>query len=228
MHIVDTHRYTQIDAIVDITADIEVEFADITLVATIEGVVVAIEAIGIFIKRAIFEDQVRVVEALVIEHIHLIIGQVVAALNHTLSELIQRQFALRSTVETICHRQNLVEVAALVIVERKVQEAGATQTVREHETSLIEADVSLIGRSPTRDIALSNDTQRCCDIATTEKADSSRVGGNCRDVSTQSLHRTTHTHVTGSTIQILSRHFCHFICLLCSHRHYCCQGDCCK
>ena len=85
--------FTQIDAIVDITADIEVEFADITLVATIERVVVAIEAIGIFIKRAIFEDQVRVVEALVIEHIHLIIGQVVAALNHTLSELIQRQLA---------------------------------------------------------------------------------------------------------------------------------------
>ena len=36
MHIVDTHRYTQIDAIVDIAADIKVILSDIAFVGTVE------------------------------------------------------------------------------------------------------------------------------------------------------------------------------------------------
>ena len=100
------------------------------------------------------------------------------------------------------HVQNLVEIAALVIIERKV-EIGFLEIDVIDETSLIEAHVRLAEVIELLHILLADETKAGADLRMADQSKAGRVSTDGGDVGTQCFHRTTHSHVTGCAVEIL-------------------------
>ena len=146
-----------------------------------------------------------------------ILFQIVATLTLVLhAALAIGQFAQRGMVERVGSRENLVEIATLVIVEREVQERVAVGLRRIHETSLIETEIGLAHLVESLRIFLGHNAHRDTGGAMTEHADGSRIGADGRDISAQGIERTTHTHIAGCAVEISAQQTGILVRILCS------------
>ena len=150
------------------------------------------------------------------------IGHSVSVRREQQSVLLLRigQFVLRGIVQLVGSRKDVVEVAALVIVESEVQER-TTRTRRIDEADLVEAHVGLVASREIGSILLRDKSEREPHRRATEETDAGRVGSNGGNIGSQSLHRATHAHVASCSVQVFSCHLGVLVSLLSQHRHCC-------
>ena len=141
----------------------------------------------------------------------------------TLVGLVVGQSVLRAAFQRIGCRKNHVEVTALMVIEREIHEGRAAQAVGIDETSLVETHRGCFLAIELRGIFLRDKAEADARRGVAEKTDTSRVGRDCRDISAQRIHRSTHAHITGRTIQITAQQAGALIRILCSCRQGCCQ-----
>ena len=115
---------SEINAVVDVSADVEVILTYITFVGTVE----CIARSGIVEPHVLICVIVQVAGVDVVELVARHIG--ITEIRHTICIgreeqavllLCIREFVLRCIVQTIGSRENVVEVTALVVVEAEVQ-----------------------------------------------------------------------------------------------------------
>ena len=80
--------------------------------------------------------------------------------------------------ERVGSRENLIEIATLVIVECEVQERVARRLRRIDEASLIETEIGLAYLIKALSICLRHNAHRDTGRAMTEHADGSRIGAD--------------------------------------------------
>ena len=116
---------------------------------------------------------------------------------------------------------------ALVEVEAHIHERFAADTGGIDESQLIEAHLRTILAIELLGILLGDQSGRYADGRMAEQTDTGGVRGDGRNISTKCFHRSTHTHRTGCTIQVVHQQTTALIRILCSYRQNCCQGECC-
>ena len=108
-----------------------------------------------------------------------ILLQIVAALTLVQhATLAIGQFTQRGMTERVGSRENLIEIATLVIVECEVQERVARRLRRIDEASLIETEIGLAYLIKALSICLRHNAHRDTGRAMTEHADGSRIGAD--------------------------------------------------
>ena len=127
MYILQSYSYSPIESVVDISTDVEVISADISRLCTIHVVGIAV----ISIEGAVAIGILFVIDIVGIKIIQLtklyIVGEdsaVFIKIQEIVirSKLIVSQLVLRRTIKVSYSIQNLIEIAALGVVERKIQE----------------------------------------------------------------------------------------------------------
>ena len=118
-----------------------------------------------------------------------------------------RQFILRCPVEGSSSREDIVEIAALVIVEAEVDKRVTPCGLRVDKTYLVETDISAIYERRLGSILLYDQSCRERSHRMSEESYASRVGRNGRYVGTQSIECSTHTHITCSTVEVGGDYF---------------------
>ena len=113
-------------------------------------------------------------------------------------------------------------------VEGEVDERRTTQSGGINKSCLIEADRGLTLVVKLLRILLRDEAKTDAGMGMTEQADTCRVRRDGGDICTKGIHRTTHTHITGCTIQIATQKACALICILCSCGQDYCQRQGCK
>ena len=127
MDILQSYGYSPIESVVDISTDVEVISADISRLCTIHVVGIAV----ISIEGAVAIGILFVIDIVGIKIIQLtklyIVGEdsaIFIKIQEIVirSKLIVSQLVLRRTIKVSYSIQNLIEIAALGVVERKIQE----------------------------------------------------------------------------------------------------------
>ena len=220
-----TNRQSQIDAVIDVAADIEVILANIARVGTVEHIFCAV-----FVEPGIL---LRVVVNLVsIDGIQLIARQVrtVEIGCTTRTDGIEQsclclgvgQLVLRSIAEPVDSRKNEVEVTALVVVEADVDKRLFSFAViyADDDTSLVERHIGLVSTQYGRGIFLRYKSERRANMVTTEKTDTGRVGSHGGDFGTQCVHCSAHSHIACRTVQVFGCYLGILVCFLCCSGHH--------
>ena len=199
MHVVYSHCCTEIDAVFDVSADVEVVFADIAPLPLLHIINLFREVSPIatfFIFAVAHQVAVKIVELCEFKTVgvyHTILAYVVV--EYSLIAFGGRNLALRTTVGHACGIEQLVKVTVLGVVERKIEEGVTSCTHAIDEACLVEAGVCLVCSVNVGCVLLRDESESeiCCGV--TEKSYACRVSSDGRDVGTQCLHCTTHSHI---------------------------------
>ena len=121
------------------------------------------------------------------------------------------QLVLRSLRKRIGSVEELSEVGTLMIIECEIERTGVSHLRRPDDAYLVEGRMTLLaldiyGRiakgNAVISTALGDDAGREGNLILAEKTHTGRVGADGRDISTQGLHRTTHTYIAGGTREL--------------------------
>ena len=148
--ILDADGKSQIDAVVDIAADVEVVVANVSRVSPVEVILCGINVVHLAIL---------VGQQVAIQFVHLTLAPVgVKVTPHALDGGLA---VLRRAVDGPggC-REHIVEITALVEVEAKVQEVLQSRALGEHDTHLVERGVDGLSVVERRAAALYDHSER--------------------------------------------------------------------
>ena len=181
--VLDAHAQSEIPAVVDVAADVEVILTDVALLAARHAVAFGIVVVEVAVVGIRQQD-------VVIEVVELAVGVAVANPYATvvfqseavLSPLDIRELVLRSSVETVGSRKDVVEVATLVVVEAEVQERLRSRLLRIDKAYLVEAHTRLLAPVEVAGILLTHEASCGIDGRVPEESDTCRVGRYGRDV----------------------------------------------
>ena len=115
-----------------------------------------------------------------------------------------------------------------MVVERKIEERRAVHTHRINEACLVETHVGGAATIKLLSICLRHQSEACTHGRVAEQTDTSRVGTRGGDIGSQSLHRTTHTHIAGCTVEVATQQTGTFVSILCSGWQDDCHSQSCE
>ena len=219
---------TEINAVVDVAADVEIVFADVALVRTVKVVgrcrVVEPHIFVLIVVQVASVDVVKLVARYerTVEVWHTL---VVCLEKKTIGLLVVGQLVLRRVVQLVGCRKNEVEIPALVVVEREVQKRVSSRAGSIDEAHLVEAHVGFVAFREIGGVLLRDESERDVGRRFAEQSDTSRIRRNGRNVGSERFHRATHTHVASRSVQVVGGNLRIFIRFLRQHRH-CCERHC--
>ena len=223
VHIVHTHGDAKIHAVVDIATEVEVILADISFMSPVENIILCRIEVGVSVTGS--KEQVSYINIiqLVATRGRMVNAEFTICSPEIIEQIVVQlhvsEFVLRCITESVAGREDEVEVAALMVVEREVEERRIAFSRCPDETHLVETEVGGIALAIVGSVLLTHHSRRDIDLAVSEESDTSRVGADGGDVGTERVASASHSHVACRTVEVFGCNFSILICFLCCQGH---------